>query len=95
MSTFTAEMLDQVTGSLQEFEALSDEEFVAFFEPPSLDDRIVTDYALFSVMSRPDSRLDAWLEKWPELYSRTDPLRGQKLRRGQIYFGPSRTRSCC
>lgn len=70
MSTFTAEMLDRAASSLQQFEALSDEEFVAFFEPPSLDDRIVNQYALFSVMSRPGGRLDAWLQNWPELCRR-------------------------
>ena len=58
---FTAEMLDCVTGSLAEFERLSDDVFVEFFEPPSLGDQIVNRFALFSRMSRPTARLDTWL----------------------------------
>jgi hypothetical protein len=38
---FTAEMLTAVAPTLAGFDALADEEFVAFFEPPSLDVRIV------------------------------------------------------
>ena len=38
------------------------ENFVLFFEPPSLDERIVNQVALFSFGSRCDLDLDAWLE---------------------------------
>jgi hypothetical protein len=66
-NTFTAEMLARGARSLQEFQELSPEDFVVFFEPPSLDDRIVNQYALFSMMSNPAARLDAWLAQHPEL----------------------------
>ena len=67
---FTAEMLSEAAGSLTEFEELSEEDFVAFLEPPSLDDRIVNQYALFSLMSRPGSDLGQWLEEHPHLTRR-------------------------
>ena len=60
---FTAEMLDQAARNLREFDQLSTKEFVLFFEPPSLDDRILNQYALFSLMSPPTSDLLNWLDK--------------------------------
>jgi FRG domain len=38
-------------------------DFVLFFEPPSLDQRIINQVALFSFTSRPGLNLDEWLEK--------------------------------
>src|SRR5207248_11704347 len=43
---------------------------VLFVEPPSFDARIVNQYALFSLMSRVDASLDAWLEEHPGLARR-------------------------
>jgi len=63
-----AEMLGKSVKSLQEFDMLSSSGLVAFFEPPALDDRIVNQYALFSVMSNPKALLDNWLKKHPALY---------------------------
>lgn len=62
---FTADMLCRAADTLEEFDALSDDPFVAFFEPPSLDARIVNQYALFSLVSRPDLPLDDWLAARP------------------------------
>jgi len=62
-NALTAEMLDQVARSLRELEKLSPEEFAIFFEPPSLDERIVNQFALFSFMSTPEARLDDWLAR--------------------------------
>lgn len=64
-NVFTAEMLSRVASTLAEFDQLSDEAparpFVAFFEPPALDSRIVNQYALFSLMSSATVSLDDWL----------------------------------
>jgi hypothetical protein len=60
-NVFTAEMLGKVAPGLREFDRLGRGPFAAFFEPPSLDDRIVNQFALFSLMSSPEATLDAWL----------------------------------
>jgi hypothetical protein len=67
---FTAEMLLREADSLAAFDALAPEPFVIFFEPPSLDDRIVNQAALFSLMSSATARLDCWLAERPEMYRR-------------------------
>ena len=41
--------------------------FPVFMEPPSIDDRIVNQYALFSFMSDPGCCLEEWLLNHPEL----------------------------
>jgi hypothetical protein len=66
-SVFTAEMLCGGAQSLPAFERLSDAPFVAFFEPPSFDDRIVNQFALFALMSHATTRLDAWLHDHDDL----------------------------
>lgn len=67
---FTVEMISKVARTLAEFDALSVEEFVLFFEPPSIDDRIINQFALFSVMSSPNAALDCWLARHPQVYRR-------------------------
>ncbi|MGH9309488.1 MAG: FRG domain-containing protein [Vicinamibacterales bacterium] len=64
--TFTVEMLGAFT-TLKEFDALKRDPFVVFMEPPAVDRRILNQLALFSLMSRPDARLDDWLERHPKL----------------------------
>jgi len=59
---FTTEMLMRVAKSLEEFDALG-EEFVLFFEPPSLDERIVNQFALFSLPSSAKLSLEELLKK--------------------------------
>src|SRR3954469_24355922 len=59
---FTGEMLATVARELPTFDQLTKHPFVLFFEPPSLDDRIVNQFALFSVMNGPLLRLDTFLE---------------------------------
>lgn len=66
-SAFTAEMLSSGAQTLSAFERLGDEPFVAFFEPPSFDDRIVNQFALFALMSHATTRLDTWLHDHDEL----------------------------
>ena len=58
---FYAEMMSELAENLEEFDDLSDKEFVVFFEPPALDERIINQYALFSLMNSPQARLDEWL----------------------------------
>ena len=58
---FTTEMLLRKAASLQELDRLKAEPFALFLEPPSLDDRIVNQYAVFSMMSQPDVLLSNWL----------------------------------
>lgn len=69
-NVFTADMLDQAASSLREFDQLAPEPFPLFFEPPSLDERIVNQFALFSLMSSPTATLDAWLGEHPDLARR-------------------------
>lgn len=52
-SVFSVDILDETVPTLAQFDALQPKEFVIFLEPPSLDERIVNQVALFSVMSRP------------------------------------------
>ncbi len=72
-NVFTAEMLARAAKSLADFDELAFDlddpvfSFAAFFEPPSLDARIVNQYALFSLMSSPSLSLDEWLTEHPEL----------------------------
>ncbi len=61
---FTAEMLDGYARTLGEFDARvkrDGQDCVIFFEPPSLDDRIVNQAALFSMISNPEQQLEEWL----------------------------------
>jgi len=67
--TVTVEMLSAFS-SLHDFDALSRDPFVVFLEPPAVDQRILNQLALFSLMSSPSARLDAWLEQHPDLCRR-------------------------
>jgi hypothetical protein len=61
---FTAEMLDRVMPTLPALDRLGKRKpFVLFLEPPSLDDRIVNQFALFSLMSSPTASLNDWLRQ--------------------------------
>jgi len=44
------------------------DDFVMFFEPPSMEDRIVNQYAFFSIMSDPRQPIDRWLASHPEIW---------------------------
>lgn len=59
---FTAEMLERVASTLPELGQLRKNDFPIFFEPPSIDDRIVNQYAVFSMMSDPNILLSDWLK---------------------------------
>lgn len=64
------DIMNRVATTLQEFDRLSSDPFAIFLDPPALDDRIVNQFALFSMMSNPSTRLDKWLENRPEFYMR-------------------------
>jgi hypothetical protein len=64
---FTVEMLEESACSLEEFDGLAGDTFQVFFEPPSLDERIVNQFALFSVMSKATVGLQEWVDEHPEL----------------------------
>lgn len=66
----TVEMLAAGIPSLGDLNRLADKQTAMFFEPPSMDDRIVNQYALFSVLPDPQLPLDAWLKRHPELWRR-------------------------
>jgi hypothetical protein len=66
-NVFTVDMLNDVARTLGDLEKLAKESFVVFLEPPSLDDRIVNQFALFSLMSTPTEPLDSWLISHPDV----------------------------
>jgi hypothetical protein len=70
VNILTTEMLNRAATTLDEFDALSKHEFVVFFEPPSLDERIVNQFALFSLPSRAALSLEALLSRRPAMYRR-------------------------
>ncbi|AWN21945.1 FRG domain-containing protein [Deinococcus irradiatisoli] len=53
------------TSALAALEQLSDTPFLAFLEPPSLDERIVQQFALFGFVSNPEVQVDDWLSGHP------------------------------
>jgi len=65
---FTADMLGRAASSLHDFDALAREDFVAFFEPPSFDDRITNQFALFALPSSPQVHFDQWLMRHSDVY---------------------------
>lgn len=66
----TVEMLDEVAPSIAALDGLSRNPFLAFFEPPSLDERIVNQAALLSVSSRADLNVSDWLYTHKEVFRR-------------------------
>ncbi len=66
---FTAELLEDAAKSLEDLDSLPGD-FVVFLEPPSLDARIVNQFALFSLMSSPTATLDDWLGERPDIARR-------------------------
>jgi hypothetical protein len=70
-NVFTADMLERAARGLRDLDLLAeDDEFVVFLEPPSLDDRIVNQYALFSLMSGPNASLGDWVDRHGDLVRR-------------------------
>jgi hypothetical protein len=68
-TVFTTELLAENAPTLDRLDALGGADpFVLFFEPPSLDDRIVNQSAVLSTMSGSAAAMDGWLAAHPELW---------------------------
>jgi hypothetical protein len=66
---FTPELLGQAAADLSAFDRIAGE-FALFLEPPSLDGRIVNQFALFSLMSSPKLLFDDWLDRFGVPYDK-------------------------
>jgi hypothetical protein len=69
-NVMTLNLMNEAINSLKELDALdaqSGEKVVIFFEPPSIDDRIVNQFAFCSIMSDSTMIMDDWLATHPEL----------------------------
>ena len=69
-NVYTVDLLSKVIPSLSDMPRCSDHDFVLFFEPPSIDDRIINQHAFFSVASNPSLTLDQWFHQHPEVARR-------------------------
>lgn len=69
-NVFTVKMLSEMATSLHDFDSTSEDDFALFFEPPSMDQRIVNQFALHSVISSSRALLNDILAEYPELYKR-------------------------
>lgn len=66
---FTTDLLDVCAPGLDELDELPAEEpFLVFFEPPSLDERIVNQAAVLSVASDPRTQVEDWLAGHSEVW---------------------------
>ena len=76
-NSFTIDMLQELYQNITEL-SREKSDFVVAFEPPSLDDRIVNQYAIFTFMSHSTSILNQWLLDKPDLYFRIRIPAGMK-----------------
>jgi hypothetical protein len=67
---FTFQMLSESFKRLGHFDKSKKSPFIVFFEPPSIDDRIVNQFAVFSAMSQPDVVPHGWLLKGQITYNK-------------------------
>ena len=70
VNILTTEMINRAASTLEELETLGKDDFVVFFEPPSLDERIINQFALFSLPSRATLSLESLLARRPNTYRR-------------------------
>lgn len=68
-NVFTVRMLTESLPSLPAFSQLGGD-YPIFFEPPSIDERISNQFALFSVMPEASGVLSRWLRKHPSFWRR-------------------------
>jgi hypothetical protein len=68
-TVFTTELLADHAPTLGALDRLgADEPFALFFEPPSLDDRIVNQSAVLSIVSSARAHMDDWLAAHPDVW---------------------------
>jgi hypothetical protein len=67
-NVFTVEMLAESVSNLTEFERLATNDGALFFEPPSIDERIINQFGFFSVMPGATEVMDDWLVSHPKLW---------------------------
>lgn len=67
---FTPELLAAAVPSLDGLRGVSDQAALLFLEPPSLDQRIVTQYALFSLLTHVEAEMQEWVDAHPRLCRR-------------------------
>jgi hypothetical protein len=68
---FTTELLAAQAADLDTFDALraGGDPFVLFFEPPSLDERIVNQAAVLSAIADPTCHMEKWMADHPDLWT--------------------------
>jgi FRG domain-containing protein len=68
----TKELKESIGDSIEEIRSFTQANgnCLIFFEPPSIDDRIVNQFAMFSFMLDPDTDKLEWLKQHPSLYKR-------------------------
>lgn len=69
-NAFTVDMMLKAAGSFKEFSNLIQDDFVLFFEPPSLDDRFINQFALFSISSNSKLVLNDWMKNYPDIWKK-------------------------
>jgi hypothetical protein len=67
---FTTELLAEQAPDMSVLDRLGadTDPFVVFFEPPSLDERIVNQAAVLSAVSDPTCHMEDWMEQHPDLW---------------------------
>jgi len=60
---FTSDMLTSNFRTLKEFDKISKNDFLAFFEPPAIDSRIVNQFGLFSITNGARVNIEGLLEQ--------------------------------
>lgn len=63
---FSVDMLNSVSSSLKEYDRLTNGESMVIMEPPSIDPRIVNQYAFFSVIPGQVDNIESFLDKYTE-----------------------------
>jgi len=68
----TVDILERMFKNLEELDGFGrkGKDFVIFFEPPAIDERIYNQYAYFSVCSNPELLIDQWLLEHPDFWQK-------------------------